>query len=125
MGTEALYHRPSSTKPEPRHKIYPYLLRSMVITRPNQVWAMDVTYIRWRVASCISLSLLDWATRRVLARRLSITMESAFYVEILENALERHGRPEIFKHRPGFAGATFTGVLASNGVGTSMDGKRA
>ena len=58
MGTEALYHRPSPTKPEPRHKIYPYLLRSMVITRPNQVWAMDVTYIRWRVASCISLSCL-------------------------------------------------------------------
>ena len=96
MGIEALYRRPRTTKPEPGHKIYPYLLRGMEITRPNQVWAMDITYIPMARGFVYLAVVLDWATRRVLSWRLSITMEAAFCVETLEDALARHGKPEIF-----------------------------
>ncbi len=96
MGVEALYRRPRTTKPEPRHKIYPYLLRGLEITRPNQVWAMDITYIPMAKGFVYLAVVLDWATRRVLSWRLSITMEAAFCVETLEDALARHGKPEIF-----------------------------
>ena len=96
MGIEALYRRPRTTKPEPGHKIYPYLLRGLAITRPNQVWAMDITYIPMARGFVYLAVVLDWATRRVLSWRLSITMEAAFCVETLEDALARHGRPEIF-----------------------------
>ena len=95
MGIEALYRRPRTTKPEPGHKIYPYLLRGMAITRPNQVWAMDITYIPMERGFVYLAVVLDWATRRVLSWRLSITMEAAFCVETLEDALARHGKPEI------------------------------
>src|SRR5258705_36337 len=90
MGIEALYRRPRTTKPEPGHKIYPYLLRGMEITRPNQVWAMDITYIPMARGFVYLAVVLDWATRRVLSWRLSITMEAAFCVETLEDALARH-----------------------------------
>lgn len=103
MGIEALYRRPRTTKPEPGHKIYPYLLRGMEIKRPNQVWAMDITYIPMARGFVYLAVVLDWATRRVLSWRLSITMEAAFCVETLEDALARHGKPEIFKHRPRLA----------------------
>jgi putative transposase len=93
MGIEALYRRPRTTKPEPGHKIYPYLLRGMEITRPNQVWAMDITYIPMARGFVYLAVVLDWATRRVLSWRLSITMEAAFCVETLEDALARHGKP--------------------------------
>src|SRR5271156_6832155 len=122
MGIEALYRRPRTTKPEPGHKIYPYLLRGMEIMRPNQVWAMDITYIPMARGFVYLAVVLDWATRRVLSWRLSITMEAAFCVETLEDALARHGRPEIFNTDQG---PQFTGVLASHGIAISMDGKGA
>jgi putative transposase len=127
MGIEALYRRPRTTRPEPGHKIYPYLLRGMAITRPNQVWAMDITYIPMERGFVYLAVVLDWATRRVLSWRLSITMEAAFCVETLEDALARHGKPEIFNTDQGsqFTGAAFTGLLASHGIAISMDGKGA
>jgi putative transposase len=127
MGIEALYRRPRTTKPEPGHKIYPYLLRGMAVTRPNQVWAMDITYIPMARGFVYLAVVLDWFSRRVLSWRLSITMEAAFCVEALEEALARHGKPDIFNTDQGsqFTGQTFTGVLANNGIAISMDGKGA
>ena len=127
MGIEALYRRPRTTKPEPGHKIYPYLLRGKEITRPNQVWAMDITYIPMARGYVYLAVVLDWASRRVLSWRVSITMEAAFCVETLEDALARHGRPEIFNTDQGsqFTGSAFTGLLASKGIAISMDGKGA
>jgi putative transposase len=127
MGIEALYRRPRTTKPEPGHKIYPYLLRDMTITRPNQVWAMDITYIPMTRGFVYLAAVLDWANRRVLSWRLSITMEAAFCVEALEEALATHGKPEIFNTDQGsqFTGAAFTGVLHRNDIAISMDGKGA
>ena len=106
MGIEALYRRPRTTRPEPGHKIYPYLLRGMEITRPNQVWAMDITYVPMARGFVYLAAVLDWATRRVLSWRLSITMEAAFCVETLEDALACHGKPEIFNTDQG---SQFTG----------------
>jgi len=127
MGIEALYRRPRTTKPEPGHKIYPYLLRGLEITRPNQVWAMDITYIPMARGFVYLAVVLDWASRRVLAWRLSITMEASFCVATLEDALARHGKPEVFNTDQGsqFTGTAFTGVLASKGIAISMDGKGA
>ena len=127
MGIEALYRRPRTTKPEPGHKIYPYLLRGMAIKRPNQVWAMDITFIPMARGFVYLAVVLDWFSRRVLSWRLSITMEAAFCVETLEDALARHGKPDIFNTDQGsqFTGLAFTGVLASNGITISMDGKGA
>src|SRR5258707_2796455 len=127
MGIEALYRHPRTTKPEPGHKIYPYLLRGMEIVRPNQVWAMDITYIPMARGFVYLAVVLDWATRRVLSWRLSITMEAAFCVETLEDGLARHGKPGIFNTDQGsqFTGAAFTSALASNGIAISMDGKGA
>jgi putative transposase len=127
MGIEALYRRPRTTKPEPGHKIYPYLLRGVEITRPNQVWAMDITYIPMERGFVYLAVVLDWFSRRVLSWRISITMEALFCVEALEEALARHGKPEIFNTDQGsqFTGAAFIGVLIKNGVAISMDGKGA
>ena len=96
MGIEALYRRPNTSKPAPGHKIYPYLLRKLAVTRPNQVWAMDITYIPMARGFVYLAAVVDWFSRRVLAWRLSITLEAAFCVEAVEEALARHGRPEIF-----------------------------
>ena len=127
MGIEALYRRPRTTKPEPGHKIYPYLLRGLEIERPNQVWAMDITYIPMARGFVYLAVVLDWFSRRVLAWRISITMEASFCVETLEDALARHIKPEVFNTDQGsqFTGTAFTGVLASNGIAISMDGKGA
>ena len=127
MGIEALYRRPRTTKPEPGHKIYPYLLRDMAITKPNQVWAMDITYIPMARGFVYLAAVLDWASRRVLSWRLSITMEAAFCVEALEEALAKYSKPEIFNTDQGsqFTGTAFTGVLAANDIAISMDGKGA
>ena len=127
MGMEALYRRPRTTKPASGHKIYPYLLRGMEIVRPNQVWAMDITYIPMARGFVYLAVVLDWFSRRVLSWRLSITMEAAFCVETLEDALARHGKPDIFNTDQGsqFTGAAFTGVLANNDIAISMDGKGA
>jgi putative transposase len=127
MGIEALYRRPRTSKPEPGHKVYPYLLRGVEIERPNQVWAMDITYIPMARGFVYLAVVLDWFSRRVLSWRLSITMDAAFCVETLEDALARHGKPNIFNTDQGsqFTGAAFTGVLARNGITISMDGKGA
>jgi putative transposase len=127
MGIEALYRRPRTTKPEPGHKIYPYLLREMEITRPNQVWAMDITYIPMARGFVYLAVVLDWFSRRVLSWRVSITMEAAFCVETLEDALAHHGKPAIFNTDQGsqFTGTAFTGVLIKNEIAISMDGKGA
>jgi len=127
MGIEALYRKPNTSKPAPGHKIYPYLLRGMTIDRPNQVWAMDLTYVPMARGFVYLAVVIDWFSRRVLAWRLSITMEAAFCAEALEEALARHGRPEIFNTDQGsqFTGGAFTGVLTRNGIAISMDGKGA
>src|SRR6202041_1945228 len=127
MGIEALYRRPRTTKPEPGHKIYPYLLRGVEITRPNQVWATDITYIPMARGFVYLAVVLDWFSRRVLSWRVSITMEAAFCVEALEDALARHGKPEILNTDQGsqFTGAAFTGVLIKNEIAVSMDGRGA
>ena len=127
MGIEALYRRPRTTKPEAGHKIYPYLLRGIEITRANQVWAMDITYIPMARGFVYLAVVLDWFSRRVLSWRLSITMEAAFCIAALEDALACHGKPEIFNTDQGsqFTGAAFTGMLAGNGIAISMDGKGA
>jgi putative transposase len=127
MGIEALYRRPRTTKPEPGHKIYPYLLRGMEIERPNQVWAMDITYIPMARGFVYLAVVLDWFSRRVLTWQLSITMEASFCVETLQAALAKHGKPEIFNTDQGsqFTGTAFTGVLIENGITISMDGKGA
>ena len=127
MGIEALYRRPRTTKPEPGHKIYPYLLRGVEITRPNQVWAMDITYIPMERGFVYLAVVLDWFSRRVLSWRVSITMEASFCVETLEEALARHGKPEIFNTDQGsqFTGAAFNAVLIESGIAISMDGRGA
>ena len=127
MGIEALYRKPRTTKPEPGHKIFPYLLRKLPVTRPNQVWAMDITYIPMAKGFVYLTVVLDWFSRRVLAWRMSITMEAAFCVEALEEALARYGKPEIFNTDQGsqFTGTAFTGMLAKNDIRISMDGKGA
>jgi putative transposase len=127
MGIEALYRRPRTTKPEPGHKIYPYLLRGMEIVRPNQVWAMDITYIPMARGFVYLAVVLDWFSRRVLSWRVSITMEAAFCVETLEDALALHGKPDVFNTDQGsqFTGAAFTGTLTDNCIAISMDGKGA
>jgi putative transposase len=127
MGIEALYRRPRTTKPESGHKIYPYLLSGMEVVRPNQVWAMDITYIPMERGFVYLAVVLDWFSRRVLSWRLSITMEAAFCVETLEDALTHHGKPDIFNTDQGsqFTGTAFTGVLVNNNIAISMDGKGA
>jgi len=127
MGIEALYRRPRTTRPEPGHKIYPYLLRGVEVTRPNQVWAMDITYIPMAKGFVYLAVVLDWFSRRVLSWRVSITMEASFCVETLEEALARHGKPKIFNTDQGsqFTGAAFTEVLLRNEIKISMDGKGA
>ena len=127
MGLEALYRRPRTTKPEPGHKIYPYLLRGLAITRPNQVWATDITYVPMAKGFVYLAVVLDWFSRRVLSWRVSITMEASFCVAALEEALAKHGKPEIFNTDQGsqFTCPAFTGVLAKNDIRISMDGKGA
>jgi len=127
MGIEALYRRPRTTQPGPGNKIYPYLLRGMEVVRPNQVWAMDITYIPMARGFVYLTVVLDWFSRRILSWRLSITMEAAFCVEALEDALARYGKPDIFNTDQGsqFTGTAFTGVLIHHGIAISMDGKGA
>lgn len=127
MGIEALYRKPNTSKPAPGHKIYPYLLRGMTIDRPNQVWAMDLTYVPMARGFVYLAAVADWFSRRVLSWRVSISMEAAFCVEALEEALARHGRPEIFNTDQGsqFTGHGFAGVLLKAGIAISMDGKGA
>ena len=125
MGIEAIYRRPSTSKPAPGHKIHPYLLRGLAVERPNQVWAMDITYIPMARGFVYLCAVIDWFSRRVLAWRVSITMAVDFCIEAVEEALARHGRPEIFNTDQGsqFTGSAFTGLIQANGIQISMDGK--
>ncbi len=125
MGIEALYRKPNTSKKHPGHKIYPYLLRDVVIDRPNQVWAMDITYIPMARGFVYLTAVLDWATRRVLSHRVSITMDARYCVEALEEAMARHGKPEIMNTDQGsqFTSVAFTDVLKAAEIGISMDGK--
>ena len=127
MGIAALYRRPNTSKPAPGHKIYPYLLRSVAIERSNQAWAMDITYIPMARGFVYLAAVVDWFSRRVLAWRVSITMEVAFCLEAVEEALAKHGKPEIFNTDQGsqFTSADFTGLLLDNAIAISMDGKGA
>ena len=127
LRIEAIYRRPNTSKPAPDNKIYPYLLRGMTIERPNQVWAMDITYIPMVRGFIYLAAVIDWATRRVLAWRLSITMEVEFCLEAVEEALAKHGKPEIFNTDQGsqFTSAAFTGLLQDSAIRISMDGRGA
>jgi putative transposase len=127
MGIEALYRRPRTSKPAPGHRIYPYLLRGLAIERPNQVWAMDITYIPMARGFVYLAVVLDWFSRRVLSWRLSITMEADFCLEAVEEVLARHGKPAIFNTDQGsqFTSTDFTGLLLNHGIAISMDGKGA
>ena len=125
MRIEALYRRPNTSKPADGHKIYPYLLRRLAVERPNQVWAMDITYIPMARGFVYLAAVVDWFSRRVLAWRLSITLEVEFCLEAVEEALARCGRPEIFNTDQGsqFTSTAFTGLLLDNAIAISMDGR--
>jgi putative transposase len=125
MCIEALYRRPNTSKPMPGHKIYPYLLRGLTVERPNQVWCMDITYIPMARGFVYLAAVVDWFTRRVLAWRLSITMEVDFCLDAVGEALGTYGRPEIFNTDQGsqFTSAAFTGLLLENKIAISMDGR--
>ena len=125
MGIAALGPKPRTTKPAPGHKIFPYLLRHMVIDRPNQVWAADITYVPIGQGFLYLVAIIDWASRAVLAWRLSNTMDTSFCASALEEALARFGKPDIFNTDQGsqFTSAAFTGTLAATGVRISMDGR--
>jgi len=127
MGIEALYRRPRTSKPAPGHRIYPYLLRDVVVSRPNQVWAADIAYIPMAKGFVYLVVVLDWFSRRALSWRVSITMEADFCVEAVEEALSRHGKPAIFNTDQGsqFTSEPFTGLLLNNEIAISMDGKGA
>ena len=125
MCIEALYRRPNTSKPCPGHKIYPYLLRGLTVERPNQAWCMDITYIPMARGFVYLAAVVDWFTRRVLAWRLSITMEVDFCLDAVEEALAKYGRPAIFNTDQGsqFTSAAFTGLLLENKIAISMDGR--
>lgn len=125
MGIEALCRRPNTSKRHPRHAIYPYLLRDLKIDRVNQAWATDITYIPMKRGFVYLCAILDWASRRVLAWDVSISMEADFCVRVLDQALSRYGRPEIFNSDQGsqFTSSVFTGRLLAEEIKISMDGK--
>ena len=127
MGIEAIYRQPNTSKPAPGHTIFPYLLRKLPVTRPNQVWAMDITYIPMARGFVYLAAVVDWFSRKVLAWKLSITLETEFCLEAVEEALARYGKPEIFNTDQGsqFTSIAFTGLLLKNEIKISMDGKGA
>jgi len=125
MGIEAIYQKPDTSRKHPDHKIYPYLLKDLDISRANQVWCADITYIPMAKGFLYLVAVMDWFSRRVLAWRLSLTMETGFCVDALQEALERHGVPEIFNTDQGvqFTALSFIESLEAKGVRISMDGK--
>lgn len=124
LGLEAVFPKKNTSRPNPDHPVYPYLLRDVTITRPNQVWSMDITYIRLGKGFVYLVAVVDWASRYVIAWRLSNTLTADFCVECLEEALE-YGKPEIFNTDQGsqFTSAEFTSVLLDRGIQISMDGR--
>lgn len=125
MGLTPIYQPPRTSEPHPEHKVYPYLLKNLEVTRPNQVWCADITYIPMRRGFLYLVAIMDWATRKVLAWRLSNTMDAGFCVEALKEAMARFGKPEIFNTDQGsqFTGFEWTNALAKAGVKISMDGR--
>ena len=125
LGLAGMAPGPNTSRPHPQHKIYPYLLRGVVVTRPNQVWSTDITYLRLPRGFVYLAAVIDWYSRRVLAWRLSNTMDSGFCVDCLEEALQNYGTPEIFNTDQGsqFTSDAFTGVLLNKSIAISMDGR--
>jgi len=125
MGIAAMYRKPRLSRPHPDHKVYPYLLRDLEISRGNQVWAADITYIPMARGFCYLTAVMDWASRKVLAWRLSNTLDASFCVEALQEALAQYGTPEIFNTDQGsqFSSDDFIGVLEGQGIRISMDGR--
>jgi putative transposase len=125
LGLSGMAPGPHTSKPHPQHKIYPYLLRGVEINRPNQVWSSDITYIRLPRGFVYLVAIIDWYSRKVLAWRLSNTMDAGFCVDCLEEAIQSHGMPDIFNSDQGsqFTSEAFTGVLIQNGITISMDGR--
>ena len=125
MGIAALGPKPRTSKPAPGHKVFPYLLRGLAIERPNQVWCADITYIPIGRGFLYLVAVMDWASRAVLAFRLSNTMDSSFCLAAIEEALARFGKPDIFNTDQGsqFTSAAFTGALIAAGIRISMDGR--
>lgn len=124
MGIMAIYAKPRTSIPDPGHKIYPYLLRGLKVTRPNQVWSTDITYVRLSHGFVYLVAIIDWFSRKVLSWRLSNTMDTRFCREALEEALAK-GKPEIFNTDQGsqFTSEEFTEVLKGEGISISMDGR--
>lgn len=125
MGIESLAPKPGTSKRQPRHPVYPYLLRGLTINRPNQVWATDITYIPIQRGFMYLIAIMDWATRKVLSWKLSNTLDTRFCVEALKEALAKYGSPEIFNTDQGcqFTSEAFTSLLKTWNVKISMDGK--
>jgi putative transposase len=125
MGIKAVYPKPNTSRPHPQHKVYPYLLRDLTINRPNQVWSSDITYIPMDRGFMYLVAIMDWHSRKVLSWRVSNTMEPAFCVNALEEALSRFGTPDIFNTDQGaqFTSNAFTKVLKDNDIAISMDGR--
>lgn len=125
LGLAGMAPGPDTSRPQPQHKVYPYLLRGVAVTRPNQVWSTDITYIRLAHGFVYLVAVIDWYSRKVLSWRISNTMDTAFCVDCLAEALRRHGNPEIFNTDQGsqFTSDAFTGALKSRGIAISMDGR--
>ena len=125
MGLEAIYPKPKTSRPHPAHKVYPYLLRNMVVERPNQVWAADITYIPMNRGFMYLVAVMDWHSRKILSWRISNTLDTEFCTEAVEEALSRYGAPEIFNTDQGaqFTSSEFTRLLKSHKVQISMDGR--
>lgn len=125
MGIEALYRRANTSRRHPAHPVFPYLLRGLSIDRPNQVWAADITYIPMARGFVYLVAVLDWATRRVLSWRVSNSLSTDFCLEAVEDAIAKHGVPEVFNTDQGsqFSSSTFVGLLQQHGIRQSMDGK--
>lgn len=125
MGIAAMYRKPKTSKPHPDHKVYPYLLRGLEITKANHVWAADITYLPMARGFCYLVAIMDWASRRVLAWRLSNTLDASFCVEALQEALQKYGTPDIFNTDQGsqFTSDDFVEILQERGINISMDGK--
>jgi putative transposase len=125
MGLAGMAPGPATSGKHPKHKVYPYLLRGVAVTRPNQVWSTDVTYIRLARGFAYLVAIIDWYSRKVLSWRISNSMDASFCVDCLEDALREHGKPEVFNSDQGaqFTSHAFTGVLKREGVAISMDGR--
>ena len=125
MGLEAVFAKPNLSKPHPAHRIYPYLLSDVTVDRPNQVWSVDITYIRLTQGFAYLVAIIDWYSRYVLSWRLSNTLDSSFCVDALEEAMNNYGNPEIFNSDQGsqFTSNEFISVLTKKGISISMDGK--